>query len=158
MISFWGPKMWRLLHCVTQNYPTNPTIERKKQYIYFFNIVPYVLPCYKCQYHFLKQLRDYPVYKYVNSKKEICSWLYRIHNNVNLRLNKKIYKFKEANNMYYNRLYIGDINKLLLYLRKNVQYGHLNINTYNLFLVNLTNILPSPSYTNNSVIRYNYIK
>ena len=36
MIQFWGPKTWKLIHCVSQNYPNNPTVLDKQYYTYFF--------------------------------------------------------------------------------------------------------------------------
>ena len=142
MIQYWGPKTWKLIHCVSQNYPNNPTELDKQYYTYFFHMIPYILPCKKCQFHFLKQLRDYPIKNYLQSKKNICMWTYTLHNNVNIKNNKNSLSYKEANRLYHNKLYINDINLLLIFLRRNVQYGHLNQNTYNLFLVYLHKIFP----------------
>lgn len=157
MIQYWGPKTWKLIHCVGQNYPSNPTSEDKKKFIDFFHLIPYILPCHKCQFHLLKQYRDDSIYKYLGSKKNLNIWLYRLHNNVNKRLSKKILNYKQANSLYHNKLYVADIHKLLLFLRRNVQYGHLNINTYNLFLINLNRVFPAFSvYNSGNVIKYKY--
>ena len=161
MIQYWGPKTWRLIHCVGQNYPSNPTIVEKKQIIQFIYIIPYILPCSKCQYHFLKQLREYPIKNHLNSKKTLSLWLYRLHNNVNSQNNKPTLSYKEANKLYYNKLYIDDINKLLLFFQKNVQYGHLNSKTYNSFIISLHQVFPvfkSHGGYGGKVIEMNYRK
>ena len=90
MTSYWGPRAWKLLHCVTYNYPENPSIQQKQNYSYFFNyIVPSVLPCPKCQKHFLASLRNYPINNHLQNKRSLTIWLINTHNNVNIRNKKK---------------------------------------------------------------------
>lgn len=156
MINYWGPKAWKLIHCVAQNYPNEPTIIDKQYYTNFYHTIPYILPCKKCQYHFLKQLRNNPINNHLNSKKSLCAWLYKLHNNVNLSNNKPIYTFQQANKLYKSKLYIDDINKFLVFLRQNVQYGHLNMKTYNIFMMYFNKVLPiSPIYSNR-IVKYHY--
>ena len=46
---FWGPDGWKLLHSITENYPTVPDKKNKDLYRKFFLSLPYVLPCVYCR-------------------------------------------------------------------------------------------------------------
>ena len=35
LTSVWGPPLWHVLHCISFNYPNNPTVKDKKYYRQF---------------------------------------------------------------------------------------------------------------------------
>lgn len=152
--NYWGPKTWKTLHCITYIYPTNPSQEVKKNYIYFFNYtVPGILPCPICQKHFLKHLRDRPIYNHISSKESLCKWLIDVHNYVNRSNRKRIITYEEANQLYNNKIYLTDINQIVLFHRKRVQYRTLNPMVFNKFMyfLNLTIFRLVPA-NNNGII------
>ena len=59
-------------------------------------------PCMKCQNHAKEYVRNHPLIDAVNSKdkKSMFKWIVDFHNEVNLRLNKKIFTYKEAEDMW----------------------------------------------------------
>lgn len=127
----WGPLYWNTLHTLTYKYPENPTPDIKQKYIYFFNyVVPIIIPCHKCQKHFLKQLRDKPIQNNVNNKKQLIQWLIDIHNSINITKHKRIYSIEEVNILYENKINIKEIYKLLYTLSIKVQYGYLDLLWY----------------------------
>lgn len=148
--DFWGPLTWTTLHCLTYNYPTKPNRETRKKTFYFFNyIIPSILPCPKCQKHFLKQLRNNPIGDRLDNRESLCRWLIEIHNYVNSSNRKRMYSIDEVNQIYQNRIYINDIQKLVFFLRSRVQYGSLSPNWYNQFIYYLNILLLRKVPTNN---------
>jgi FAD-linked sulfhydryl oxidase len=100
--EIWGPSAWMFLHTITLNYPENPTYQDKHSYKVFFDSLKNVIPCPKCRGHYKQNLIQFPIQ--LNSKKELSQWLIDIHNQVNIKNNKRIYSFKEVNDIY-NKLY-----------------------------------------------------
>ncbi len=148
--DYWGPLTWTTLHCLTYNYPISPSKDYQKRTFYFFNyVVPSVLPCPKCQKHFLKQLRDKPIGYHLANRESLCQWLIDAHNYVNVTNRKKVYTTEEINGIYQDRIYIDDIQKLIFFLRKRVQYGALSPNWYNQFMFYLNGLLLKKIPTNN---------
>ena len=59
-------------------------------------------PCIKCQEHAKHYVTRNPLMKAVKSKEELSmfKWVVDFHNEVNLRLNKKIFNYEEALQMW----------------------------------------------------------
>ena len=107
---FWGPDGWKLLHSITENYPTNPDNKDKNLYRKFFLSLPYVLPCIYCRNSLAKYMEELPIKGHLDSKNKLCFWLYRIHNKVNGKLkkqglnNKRNPPYREIRDYYKNYL------------------------------------------------------
>jgi hypothetical protein len=86
---FWGPDGWKLLHCIAQNYPENPSNTEKDTYSIFFESIKYVLPCIYCRISYTQYIDELPIVKYLNNKKGLTKWIYLIHNKVNDKLRKQ---------------------------------------------------------------------
>jgi hypothetical protein len=39
LTSIWGPSTWHLLHCMSFNYPINPTTDDKNKYMNFISSI-----------------------------------------------------------------------------------------------------------------------
>lgn len=83
---FWGPSGWKLLHLIAYNYPTNPTLYDKQKFGIFYNNLKYVLPCKYCRLSLTSFMEDIPVEKHMESKRQLTTWVYKIHNKVNEKL------------------------------------------------------------------------
>lgn len=107
---FWGPDGWKLLHSIVENYPDYPSINEKKIYSIFFNSIKHVLPCIYCRRSLNDYMNELPIEKYINSKINLCYWLYLIHNKVNDKLKKQGLnnnpnpEFKQIKDRYKNYL------------------------------------------------------
>jgi hypothetical protein len=105
--SIWGPPCWTFLHSVSFDYPNNPSQVEKNMYKTFFNTLQYILPCEKCRQNYKIHIQKYPIDNYLNSKDSLVNWLVKIHNEVNIVNNKRIYKTKEViqhfKNIYKNK-------------------------------------------------------
>jgi hypothetical protein len=77
---YWGPSGWKLLHSITFSYEE----KLKKQYVDFFNVIAFILPCKFCRKSYSEYIINDPVD--VTSKESLTKWLWRIHNKVNDKL------------------------------------------------------------------------
>lgn len=108
MTKVWGPTGWLFLHCVTFGYPyvinlSNPDhAYKKQQYKAFFESVGNILPCKYCRASYLDFIKEIPIDNYLRSRKDICKWLYIIHNKVNQKLGvtENIPTFEETQEFY----------------------------------------------------------
>ena len=92
MTKIWGPPGWLFLHSVTFGYPyiiDNKKLEhviRREQTKSFFHNIGYVLPCKYCRESYIKFMKELPVEDFLNSRKDLTLWLYKMHNKVNYKL------------------------------------------------------------------------
>jgi len=100
--EIWGPNAWIFLHTITLNYPNNPSIYDKQYYKNFFMSLQIVLPCEWCSKNYKLHIIKYPIDNYLNSKKDLVTWLIIIHNEVNEILKKKKLNYNEVIEIYKN--------------------------------------------------------
>ena len=86
---FWGPDGWKLLHSITQTYPERPNKIEKEIYKIFFESLQYVLPCIYCRLSYTEYINELSITKYLDNKRDLCKWIYLIHNKVNNKLRKQ---------------------------------------------------------------------
>lgn len=89
MTSIWGPPTWHLLHCISFNYPIEPTEEQKKQYASFIKSLRFILPCGKCRKNLVKNFRRLPLEdKDMVSRETFSKYVFDLHEVVNHMLGK----------------------------------------------------------------------
>lgn len=84
--------VWLFLHVCSLNYPCNPTREEQEHYYMFFQMLAKVLPCSACRAstaHFYTSGSTKLTMNVFKSRTTLALWLWRLHNRVNKRLNKK---------------------------------------------------------------------
>ena len=93
MTKVWGPGCWVFLHCLVHGYPdkidpnNKEDVSRKKHTKIFLENFPYILPCKYCRKSCIKFVEELPsLEKALDSKKELCKWMYKLHNKVNIKL------------------------------------------------------------------------
>ena len=90
LTSVWGPPMWHFLHTMSFNYPVNPSAEDKKHYSDFVYSLRYVLPCKYCRINLTSNLKANPIREcHLKSRETFSQYIYRLHEIVNKRLDKK---------------------------------------------------------------------
>jgi hypothetical protein len=90
LTSVWGPSMWHFLHTMSFNYPVNPNSEDKKHYSDFVYSLRYVLPCKYCRINLTSNLKANPIREcHLKSRETFSKYIYRLHEIVNKRLDKK---------------------------------------------------------------------
>jgi hypothetical protein len=103
-VKVWGKPLWIGLHCITANYPLEPSSEWKKNYINFFTSLAKVLPCKYCRESFSQYLSELPMdgiyrdkngrlikgkkrgFNFLKNRQTMHYWLYLMHNKVNAKL------------------------------------------------------------------------
>ena len=144
MTHYWGPRAWKLLHCVTCQYPEHPTPKDQKHFYFFFSvIIPSIIPCPKCQHHFFDAIQNNPINDHLKSRYHLTRWLVDIHNGVNRRNGKKFFPYKKAERIYSNHSeHHQSIIQFLLYLRQRSQYGFISMRHYNQLVAFLQVVFP----------------
>jgi len=90
LTSVWGPSLWHVLHCISFNYPINPTKEDKKNYANFIYSLQDVLPCRYCRINLPKNMKKLKFsYKIFRNRNTLSKWIYNLHREVNRMLGKK---------------------------------------------------------------------
>jgi hypothetical protein len=83
LTSIFGPHIWEGSHCITFNYPHNPTTEDKQHYRAYFESLCYVLPCGDCREHYKKNLYENPETMLkdqdLESRDSLTYWWFNFH-------------------------------------------------------------------------------
>jgi len=88
--SLWGPAAWHLLHTISFNYPVNPTLEQKHQYLNFILSLQKVLPCAACRKNLTNNFKKLPLrMSSMKSRDTFSRYIYNLHELINKMLNKK---------------------------------------------------------------------
>lgn len=102
LTSVWGPSLWHSLHTISFNYPINPTLSQKKQYLSFFKSLKHVLPCKYCRINYVNNLKAVPLnMNTMKNRNTLSKWLYLLHEEINKMLGKKSnLSYKDVRNRY----------------------------------------------------------
>jgi len=98
MTKIWGPLGWATLHSVAACYPDSPTDSEKDMLLRWISAFRETILCPSCQAHFAGMFSSY-TQKYPhwwNSRKDFCEFVFRAHNTVNARTQKRVYGFQES--------------------------------------------------------------
>lgn len=91
LTSIFGPHIWEGSHCITFNYPHNPTLEDKQQYKAYFESLCNVLPCPDCRSHYKINFYENPetmlTEKDLESRATLTYWWFNFHKSVSAMLN-----------------------------------------------------------------------
>lgn len=90
----WGPAAWKFLHAATFAYPVNPSLQEQRDAEALLYSLQTMLPCEQCRRHFINELAQHP--PDTTSRAALSAWLVDLHNRINLRLNKPVVAFADA--------------------------------------------------------------
>ena len=104
--DIFGPPFWFTLHNGANKYPENPNKIVQKKMKDFIIAIPIMLPCLKCKDHAISYIESHleKLGEIVSSRNNLFNFFVDFHNYVNKTYGKKIFTYKEA-----NELYNGDI-------------------------------------------------
>jgi hypothetical protein len=90
LTTIWGPATWHLLHCISFNYPVQPSPDDKVKYMSFIKSLKNVLPCGKCRTNLTKNFEKLPLgMKHMESRATFSKYIYDLHEVINEMLSKK---------------------------------------------------------------------
>jgi hypothetical protein len=95
--NIWGPYFWEVFHIACFDYPIHPTNQDKNNITNFIKYYQKILPCKECRTHFMELLNKYPLNP---NNSNLLEWSVFIHNQVNKRLNKPIFEYKNILKKY----------------------------------------------------------
>ena len=98
--SVWGPPCWFFLHTISFYYPEKPSFKDKNNYYNFFINLENIIPCEICRNHYKKNLKEFPITPYLDSKKSLIQWVVNLHNLVNKDNGKPEWSAQEVTNLY----------------------------------------------------------
>lgn len=87
-----GPPLWKSMFIIATNYPVTINendkkhISLKKHYKSFYTNFKHTLPCRFCRESYSEFLKDLPIDDFLDSRKNIVMWLYKIKDMVNKKL------------------------------------------------------------------------
>jgi len=86
--EIWGPMFWSTLHIISLAYPDDPTYSEKRAAKELFNALVHLLPCPVCRSHYREIVQRSPVETWLDNRKSLVEWVWMVHNQVNVKLNK----------------------------------------------------------------------
>ena len=105
----WGPKLWFMLHTISFNYPDSPTYNDKVNTKNFYEILRYIIPCDVCRVHYTEHLGNMPIDNYLDSKENLIMWVLKLHNTVNISLDKPTWTLEQLKS-HYSQIYSDKCN------------------------------------------------
>lgn len=99
--AIWGPNLWRSIHYIAINYPTQPTQEDKKCHAEFILNLQCILPCFSCREHLNQNLKRLGFSsKHLQNRDAFFEFTVNLHNLVNTQLNKPTLTLEQAKRLY----------------------------------------------------------
>jgi hypothetical protein len=94
MTSLWGPLGWMTLHSMASLYSETPSDSERKLMISWLDHFRDTITCPSCHDHFTTAVAGYRAKfpSMMNSRQTFLVATFRLHNSVNRRLNKPMYK------------------------------------------------------------------
>jgi hypothetical protein len=86
--SLWGDSMWVSMYSIAFGYPANPSTKAMQSAISYFKSMCELIPCESCKDEYTQLLLKHPIELSVRSGADLCKWVNRIHNEVNVKLKK----------------------------------------------------------------------
>jgi hypothetical protein len=99
----WGPLLWTLLHGVSlkrsaqlDNLKLNTL---KVKWKLLFETLPNIIPCVECKEHITNYIAANP-FSLIKTEDDFSNWFYLLHEDVNSRLGKPSFDYKDLNTTY----------------------------------------------------------
>jgi len=106
--SLWGNDMWMSMYSVAYGYPDHPTHTHIQNAINFFESLKILLPCTECRDGYVDLLIKYPIQNAILNKSDLCRWVNRIHNEINVKLQKQIVVPSQIKSYFEQSVYTGN--------------------------------------------------
>lgn len=87
--SVWGPPKWVYLGCVARDYPTHPSVKRKKYMLRYLSSLRYTLPCRICRCNLRRYYRiidwKHRKHEIVENRASLTRFLHALYNDIRRR-------------------------------------------------------------------------
>ena len=99
-IDKWGPSAWNTLHSFAHAAPPLLDTKQQQDMLHLLNLFGAHLPCPTCRRHFHAYLDTHVRPETFTTRESIVRFLHDAHNDVNLRLGKRVWTLKEHYRVY----------------------------------------------------------
>lgn len=82
----WGPPLWTFLHIIALNYPTKPSISKRRAYEAFFDGLKDILPCQRCRQNYKRHMLPKSAF---SGRAALFRAVYDLHTTVSRELKKR---------------------------------------------------------------------
>ena len=104
----WGPQAWGFLHAVSFRYAEHDATQEERLAVYnLLTSLKKLLPCPRCRIHFTAYIEDPELgitgtcSPFLKNRDSFSRWLVDFHNEVNIRLDKKVVSYDEVHQSYF---------------------------------------------------------
>ena len=151
--SYWGPRLWYLLHKITYNYPEISNVSEQLFYLNYFNIIQRIIPCPYCSAHFKLSMNLRPIRFSLHNRRAIIEWFHKLHNDLNMGNKKRLYQLFEIDAMYGTTDFNHNLFlQLIDYMLELVLSNQLHRNIFLYWVINTYNIHPCMGCKTNGCI------
>jgi len=104
----WGPILWKMLHGLADKYATtNMYTDEVNLWKKLFPLTGDIIPCDICRAHYKEYIATHPVVSFFTMTKldaaiAIQTWLWNLHNEINVENSKPIFPFQDLHVTYGN--------------------------------------------------------
>ena len=140
MTSYWGPRLWYIIHCISYCYPDNPSNTDKAIYYRFYIIIANIIVCKKCKFHYMNYINKH-LPTHLNSKNDLVDLFISLHNDINVDKKKQVMTRRVADTLYKDTHHVY-ILQLLNYCKKTVINKEITLASYCEFMHLLQYVLP----------------
>lgn len=95
-VNKWGYNAWIFLHCISFNYPLEPSDSEINNHLSFLEQIQMILPCKYCRDSYGKYLNYIPLKDFIKDRYGLVYWLFIIHNLINIKLSKDVITLEEC--------------------------------------------------------------
>lgn len=125
--SYWGPRLWYILHKMSYAFPEKATMEQQQLYFSYYNLTRFMISCPFCSVHFKSAIQTKLLSRNLNTRQEVIDWFRDLHNDINISNSKRVYQGFEVDYLYggseFNHL---SFHQLLDYLYNLVTYNEVD--------------------------------
>ena len=147
----WGPIAWHLLHSFSINNNCKISESKKHNFYIFYSSFIYILPCEVCREHYSNILyNEEPLEECKINRLYMMRWIHKVHNIINIMLDKKQYKYKDflknKNNIDHKSIFF-----ILKYTFINFDYDKISLYKYDQiynFFINFCLLYPNKDIRN----------
>ena len=97
--SEWGPIIWNAIHLLCYKIKDTSFTIIKDEFIVMLTKICANLPCPSCSSHAQSLIKRYRL-KFVKNKEEVNKIIFNMHNEVNKRTNKPLFKYTDLDKTY----------------------------------------------------------
>lgn len=129
--SYWGPRLWYIIHKISYNLPITINIEEQQLLMKYFSTIGLIIPCPYCAAHFSNSMSIKLLNQNLSTRQSVINWFKNQHNDVNLMNRGRVYQDFEIDLLYQNTPFNHDyFIELLHYFSNRIVSGKITAKVF----------------------------